>query len=104
MDQIILLTLSRAWGCLPHPYTCHTLFVSHPLMGTILIQKPKATMAQPRKHHLSARKSYDVHWPYDELLPSHIRGNMLTQKIPHSALHGLHHPCTTLISPVNPHT
>ena len=52
IDQMILLTLSRAWECPPRPYTCHTFIVSHPLMGTKLIQKPKSTMPQPQKHHL----------------------------------------------------
>ena len=58
LDHIIILTSLRAWVCPPRPYTCHTLFVSHPLMGTILIQKPKSTMPQSRKHHLSP----DILW------------------------------------------
>ena len=46
-------------------------------MGTILIQKPKATMPQLRKHHLSTENPME-----DELLPSHIRGKSVHLKNP----------------------
>ena len=48
----ILLTLLRAWVCPPHPYTCHTLYVSHPFFRTHN-KKPKATIVQTRKLQLS---------------------------------------------------
>ena len=32
--------------------------------------------------HLSPRKSYDVRQPYDELVPSHIKGQSVNQKNP----------------------
>ena len=79
IDQIILLTLSRVWGCPPRPYTCHTFIVSHPLMGT-KIHHALAPEAPPLDN-----KFYDVHWPYIELFPSHIRGKYFNPKIsPHS--------------------
>ena len=96
---MILLTLSREWECLPHPYTCHTLIVSHPLMGTILIQKPKSTMPQPRKHHLSPENPMMSISHTMSSYPHTSRGNLLTQKIPHSALHGVHHPRTPARDP-----
>ena len=99
IDQIILLTLSRAWGCLPRPYTCHTLFVSHPLMGTILIQKPKSSMPQPRKHHLSPENPMMFVGHTMSSCPHTSRGNMLTQKIPQWSLHDLHHLKTSMHNP-----
>ena len=106
--HIIILTFLRAWGFLPHPYTCHTLFVSHPFMGTILIQKQKATMPQPQKHHLSAANPMMSVGHTMSSCPHTSGGNLLTQKIPHSTLHGLHHPRTPThdphLTPFDPHT
>ena len=102
---MILLALSQAWGCPPRPYTCHTFIVSHPLMGTILIQKTKSHHAAAPEAPPHRSKSYDVRQPYDELLPSHIRGKYVNPKISHLALHGLHHPRTPLHDPpLDPHT
>ena len=39
-------------------------------------------MPHPSKHHLSPRKSYDVCRPYDELPPSHIKGQFVNPKNP----------------------
>ena len=99
LDQTILLTLLWAWVCPPHPYTCHKFFVSYPLMGTILIQKPKSTMPQPRKHHLSTENPMMSVSHTIRSCPHISGGNLLTQKIPHSALHGLHHPRTPIHDP-----
>ena len=93
------LTLLRAWGFLPHPYTCHTLFVSHPLMGTILIQKQKATMPHPRKHHLSIENPMMFVSHMMRSYPHTLGGNFLTQKIPQWALHDLHHLKTSTYDP-----
>ena len=81
----------RAWVCPPCPYTCHTLFVSHPLMGTTLIQKPKATMSQPRKHHLSPENPMMSIGHTMISFPHTSGGNLLTQKIAQLALNGLNH-------------
>ena len=98
----------KSMGILARPYTCHTLFVSHRLVGTILIQKPKATMPQPRKHHLSIANPMISIGHMMRSCPHTSGGNMLTQKIPHSALHGLHHPSTPMHNPhftlLDPHT
>ena len=48
----ILLALLWAWVCLLHPYTCHTLYVSHPFFRTHN-KKPKSIVAQTRKLHFS---------------------------------------------------
>ena len=86
----ILLTLLQAWVCPPHPYTCNTLYVSHQFLR--IITKQKSTIVRMRNLHLSIvfsslstivtifPWSYDVHWPYDELFPSHIRGHSINTK------------------------
>ena len=87
----ILLTLLWAWVCLSRPYACHTLYVSHPFFKTN--KKTKSTIVRTRKLHFSMVLSslptiitifpltYGVHWPYDELLPSHIKGKYVNTKI-----------------------
>ena len=79
---MILLTLSQAWGFPPHLYTCHTFVVSHPLMGTKVIQKPKATMLQPWKHHLDTANPMMSIGHTLSSCPHTSRGNMFTQKSP----------------------
>ena len=79
--------------------TCHTLFVSHPLMGTILIQKPKATKPHPRKHRLSVENhmmsvSYTM-----SSYPHTSGGNLLTQKIPQWSLHDPHNLNKSIYNP-----
>ena len=77
-------------------------------MGTILIQKPKATMPQPWKHHLSTANPMMSVSHTMSSCPHTSGGNLFTQKIPHSPLHGLHHPRTPMhdlrITPLDPHT
>ena len=51
ISLFILLTLLWAWVCTPHPYTCLTLYVSHPFFRTI--KKPKSTIVQTTKLHFS---------------------------------------------------
>ena len=99
INHIIILTLLWASGFPPCPYTCHTPFVSHPLMGTILIQKPKATIPHPQKHHLSTANPMMSVGRMMSSYPHTLGGNLLTRKIPHSALHGLHHPRTPMHDP-----
>ena len=88
-------------------YMSH-IFVSHPLMGTILIQKSKSTMPEPMKHHLSAENPMMSVGHRMSSCPHTLGGNLLTQKIPHSTLHGLHHPRTSMydphLTPFDPHT
>ena len=48
----ILLTLLQAWVCPPCPYTCHTLYVSHPFLRTHN-KKPKDTIIWTRKINFS---------------------------------------------------
>ena len=88
-------------------YMSH-IIVSHPFMGTILIQKPKATMPQPRKHHLSAENPMMSVRHTMSSCPDTSGGNLFTQKISHLALHGLHHPRTPMhdphLTPFDPHT
>ena len=62
-------------------YTSHIIYIS-PLDGNHINTKTKS-------HHVLAQvvphlrtKSYDVRWPYDELLPSHIREQSVNPKIP----------------------
>ena len=57
-----------------------SIYMSHPLMGTILIQKPKSHHAPAQKAPPIRRKSYDVCRPYDELPPSQIRGKFVKPK------------------------
>ena len=63
-------------------YTCHILYVSHPLMGTNINTKTKSQHVPTQEAPPLPRKSYDVHRPYDELLPSHIRGKSVNSKNP----------------------
>ena len=79
LDHTIILTLLRAWVCPPCPYVCHILFVSHPLMGTNINTKPKSPCPESGST-TSPQRSYDVHHPYDELLPSHIMGQFVNPK------------------------
>ena len=85
----ILLTLLWAWVCPPRPYTCHTLYVSHPLLGTINT-KPKATVVRTRKGHFSTCLSSLSTLPTSSC-PHTLGGNLLTQNIAHLAMHGLNH-------------
>ena len=93
------LTLLRASRCPTHPYTCLTLFLSHPLMVTTLIQKPKDSMPQPRKHHLSLENPMMSIGHTMRSFPHTSGGNLLTQKIPQWALHDLHHQKTYISLP-----
>ena len=99
--------------------TMYSIYISHiycisPIDGNQINTKTKS-------HHAPApapeapplySKSYDVHWPYIELLPSHIRGQFVDPKIPHLALNRLHNPrtpshnshITPLDPPLYPHT
>ena len=79
-------------------YISH-IICTHPLMGTILIQKPKATIPQPRKHHLSQENPMMFVGHTMRSYPHTSRGNLLTQKIPQSAPHGLQHPRTPTHDP-----
>ena len=107
IDQIILLTLSWAWGFPPRPYMSHIICIS-PIDGNHINTKTKIHHAPAPEAPPLRSKSYDVRRPYVELLPSHIRGQSVNPKIPHSALNGLHHPRTPShdphITPLDPHT
>ena len=81
MDHIILLTLLQEWGFPPHPYTCHTLFVS-PIDGNHINTITKIHHVPSQEAPPLLRKSYDVHRPYDAILPSHIRGKYVNPKNP----------------------
>src|SRR5882757_3230918 len=74
-------------------YMSHIYCIS-PIDGNQINTKPKATMPQPGEAPPLDSKSYDVHRPYVELLPSHIRGQSVNPKIPHISLYGLHHLST----------
>ena len=88
-------------------YMSHIIFIS-PIDGNHINTKTKSHHAPAPEAPPLRSKSYDVHQPYDELLPSHIREKYVNLKIPHSALHGLHHPRTPMhdlcITPLDPHT
>ena len=71
-------------------YMSHIYCIS-PIDGNHINTKTKATMSQPRKHHLSPENPMMSIGHTMSSCPHTSRGNRLAQKIPHSALHGLHH-------------
>ena len=61
-------------------YLSHIICIS-PIDGNHINTKTKSHHAPSQKAPPLPRKSYDVHRPYDELLPSHIKGqSVITQK------------------------
>ena len=88
-------------------YMSHIICIS-PIDGNHINTKTKIHHALAQESPPLPEKSYDVHRPYDELLPSHIRGKYINQKIPHSSLHGLNHINTPIQNlrntPLDPHT
>ena len=92
-------------------YMSHIYCIS-PIVGNQINSKTKIPHALAPEAPLLDSKSYDVRWPYIELLPSHIRGQSVNPKIPHIALNGLHHPRTPSHNlhitpsglPLDPHT
>ena len=98
----ILLALLRAWVCPPCPYTCHTLYVSHPFLRTIN-KKPKATIVRTRKLHffvglsslyIVVTISHDPMMSIGHIMSSFLHtlgGSLLTLKSVHLALHGLNY-------------
>ena len=74
-------------------YMSHIYCIS-PIDGNQINTKTKSHHAPALEAPPLNNKSYDVHRPYVELLPSHIRGQSVNSKIPHIALNGLHHPRT----------
>ena len=96
---MILLTLSRAWVCPPRPYTCHTFYVSHQLLGTINI-KTKIHHGSNEEALLLHESLQSLHYPHDPMMsvihmmsscPHTSGGNLLMQKIHHLSLYGLNH-------------
>ena len=74
-------------------YMSHIICIS-PIDGNHINTKTKIHHALALEAPPLHSKSYDVHQPYVELLPSHIRGKSVNPKIPHIALNGIHHPRT----------
>ena len=74
-------------------YMSHIYCIS-PIDGNQINTKPKATMPQPRKHHLSTANPMMSVGHMLSSCPHTLGGNLLTQKVPHTALNGLHHPRT----------
>ena len=72
-------------------YMLHIIYIS-PIDGNHINTKTKIHHAPALKAPPLRRKSYDVRRPYIELLASHIRGQSVNPKIPHTAPNGLHHP------------
>ena len=64
--------------------------------------------APARKHHLYVANLMMSVSHTMSSCPHTLGGNLLTKKIPHLALHGLHHPRTPMhdlhITPLDPHT
>ena len=88
-------------------YMSHIICIS-PIDGNHINTKPKSHHASAPEAPPLCSKSYDVRRSYIELLPSHIKGQFVNPKIPHSALNGLHHQRTPYhnpnITPLEPHT
>ena len=63
-------------------YMSHIICIS-PIDGNHINKKTKSHHALALEAPPLRNKSYDVHWPYIELLPSHIKGQSVNQKIPH---------------------
>ena len=63
-------------------YMSHIICIS-PIDGNHINTKTKSHHAPASKEPPLHSKSYDVHRPYIELLPSHIRGKSVNPKIPH---------------------
>ena len=65
-------------------------------------------MPQPKKNHLSAENPMMYVGHMMSSCPHTLGGNLLTQKIHHLDLHGLHHPRTPMhdphLTPFDPHT
>ena len=89
-----------------------SIYMSHifilPIDGNQINTKIKSHHALAPEAPPLHNQSYHVHWPYIELLPSHIRGESVNPKITHIALNSLHHPRTPShdphITPLDPHT
>ena len=100
----IVMSMGMLASCI---YMSHIICISS-IDGNHINKKNKSYHVPAQGAPPFPRKSYDVHRPYDELLPSHIRGQSVNPKIPHSALNGLHHPRTPShdphITPLDPHT
>ena len=62
-------------------YMSHIICIS-PIDGNHINTKTKIHYAPAQEAPNLPRKSYDVHWPYDELLPSHIKGKSINPKNP----------------------
>ena len=62
-------------------YMSHIICIS-PVDGNHINTKTKSHHAPAPKAPPLRSKSYDVHQPYDELLPSHIRGKCVNPKNP----------------------
>ena len=62
-------------------YMSHIICIS-PIDGNHINTKTKSHHATALKASPPRSKSYDVRWPYDELLPSHIRGQSINPKNP----------------------
>ena len=62
-------------------YISHIICIS-PIDGNHINTKTKSHHAPASKAPPHRIKSYDVHRPYDELLPSHIRGKFVNPKNP----------------------
>ena len=62
-------------------YMSHIIFIT-PIDGNHINTKTKSHHAPASEAPPLCRKSYDVHRPYDELLPSHIRGQSFNPKNP----------------------
>ena len=88
-------------------YMSHNICIS-PIDGNHINTKTKIHHAPALEAPPLCSKYYDICQPYVELLPSHIRGQSVNPKIPHSALNGLHYPRTPShdphITPLDPHT
>ena len=62
-------------------YMSHIICIS-PIDGNHINTKTKIHHAPAPKAPPLCSKTYDVHRPYDELLPSHIRGKYVNPKNP----------------------
>ena len=62
-------------------YMSHIICIS-PIYGNHINTKTKSHHAPAQEAPRLRRKSYDVRHPYDELLPSHIRGQSVHPKNP----------------------
>ena len=60
-------------------YMSHIICIS-PIDGNHINTKTKSHHAPAQEAPPLPRKSYDVRWPYDELLPSHNRGQYVNPK------------------------